>query len=282
MENLDSDLLRTFVAVAAAGSMTEGAARVLRSQSAASLQIKRLEAVLGRPVFQRHGRGVSLTETGRRLLPVARDVTERLDGILRDICADSLRGKLRLGLPENGRGRLARIVGDFARSHPLVELEVTAGISTAFPDAIARGRLDLAVYEVEAAAGNEEVLLEEPTCWAASRYRDFAAADPLPVALFDHACWWRDAAFASLQRRGRPYRVVCSSQSVDGVSAAVEAGIAVGLLGLSSIGEDMAVLSADSGFGATPLSKLVLATSGERRSDSVAAMASAIRAAFRG
>jgi DNA-binding transcriptional LysR family regulator len=282
MERLDSDLLRVFIAVAEAGSMTDGAARVCRSQSAASIQIKRLETVLGRPVFERHGRGVTLTDAGQRLLPVARDVTERLDGVVRDIAADGLRGKLRLGLPEQGRTRLAQIVGAFARSHPLVELEVTSGISTAYPAALAKGRLDLAVYEVETTAGNEEILLEEPTCWAASPYRDFAAVDPLPVALFDHACWWRDAALTSLQHRGRPYRVVCSSQSVAGVTAAVEAGIAVGLLGLSSIDESLTVLQEGFDFGPTPTSKLVLAISGEDRSESVDAMASAIRAAFRG
>lgn len=282
MDRLDSELLRVFIAAAEAGSVTEGAARVGRSQSAASIQIKRLEAVLGRPVFESHGRGVTLTEAGQRLLPVARDVTGRLDGVLRDIATDGLRGKLRLGLPEHGRTRLAQIVGAFARSHPLVELEVMSGISTSYPDAVAKGRLDLAVYEVEATAGNEEILLQEPTCWAASPYRDFATAEPLPVALFDHACWWRDAALASLQHSGRPYRVVCSSQSVAGVTAAVEAGIAVGLLGESSIGEGLAIMEEDFGFGPTPASKLVLAISGKDRSESVDAMASAIRAAFRG
>jgi len=281
MENLDSDLLRTFIAVADAGSVTDGASRIFRSQSAASIQIKRLETVLGRPVFERHGRGVALTDAGRQLLPVARDVTERLDGALREISSDGLRGKLRLGLPEDGRTRLARIVGAFARSHPMVELEVTSTISTAFPDALARGKLDLAVYEVETPAENEEVLLEERTCWAATPHRDFGAMNPLPVALFDHACWWRDVALASLEQANRPYRIVFSSQSVAGVQAAIEAGIAVGLLGASSVDGNMTILAEDFGLGPTPASKLVLAKS-DHDSESVEAMTSAIRAAFRG
>src|SRR5680860_638412 len=101
MENLDSDLLRTFVAVAEAGSVTDGAVRIYRSQSATSLQIKRLEAILGQPVFERHGRGVILSDTGRRLLPVAQDVTARLDAVLRDISRDAVTGKLRLGVPDD-------------------------------------------------------------------------------------------------------------------------------------------------------------------------------------
>ncbi len=79
MNNLDSELLRTFLAVAGTGSVTEGARLIGRSQSATSLQIMRLEEVIGRDLFERTGRGVTLTETGQRLMPVARDVKERLD-----------------------------------------------------------------------------------------------------------------------------------------------------------------------------------------------------------
>jgi DNA-binding transcriptional LysR family regulator len=82
MRSSSSDLLRTFVAVAEAGSVTDGALRIYRSQSATSLQIKRLEAILRQPVFERHGRCVVLSDTGRQLLPVAQDVTARLDVIL--------------------------------------------------------------------------------------------------------------------------------------------------------------------------------------------------------
>lgn len=71
MENLDSDLLRTFIAVAQSGSVTDGATKIHRSQSATSLQIKRLENILGLPVFERHGRGIVLSDTGHRLLPTA-------------------------------------------------------------------------------------------------------------------------------------------------------------------------------------------------------------------
>lgn len=236
MDNLDSDLLRTFVAVAEAGSVTEGAARIHRSQSATSLQIKRLEAILSQPVFDRHGRGVVLSDTGRKLFPVAQEVTARLDAALQEISKNSLSGKLRLGIPDDhGRTKLAEIIATFARHHPKVELDVTCALSTSFPEDLNRGLLDLAVYEVESPSRHEEVLYEDPTCWVSSAHRSFPADESLPVAMFDHACWWRDAASNSLHARGKPYRVVYSSQSVSGVIAAVEAGIAVGLLGRSSL-----------------------------------------------
>lgn len=281
MESLDSELLRTFIAVTNAGSVTDGAAQIHRSQSATSLQIKRLESIIGRAVFERHGRGVILTEAGRYLLPVAHEVTARLDVALRDLSEHAVRGKLRLGIPDDhGRTKLAQIIATFTRSHPQVELDVTCGLSTEFPGALKKSRLDMAIYEVEHLAQGEEVLREDPTCWVASDHIDFSVADPLPVALFEHACWWRDAAIASLETRNEPYRVVYSSQSVSGVIAAVEAGIAVGLIGRSSIQPGFSVVPATFGFGQPPTSKLVLATGDVKNPNLIAAMKSAIGWAF--
>ena len=281
MEHLDSDLLRTFVAVATTGSVTDGAGQINRSQSATSLQIKRLETILDHPVFVRHGRGVVLTDSGHRLLPVAQDVIARLDVAHRDISQQAVRGRLRLGIPDDhGRARLTRIIAAFTQAHPQVELDVTCALSTGFPEALEKGHLDVAVHEVEHPSPGEEVLFEDPTCWVSSTRRNFRDAPSLPVALFDHTCWWRDAAIRSLEARGTPYRVVYSSQSVSGVIAAVEAGVAVGLLGRTSVQRGLSVLAASFGFGATPTSKLVLAVGRSHNSDPLAAMTAAIRSAF--
>ncbi|MEM9552419.1 MAG: LysR substrate-binding domain-containing protein [Pseudomonadota bacterium] len=281
MENLESDLLRTFVAVAEAGSVTDGAVRIFRSQSATSLQIKRLEAILGQPVFARHGRGVVLSDTGRRLLPIAQEVTARLDTALRDLSHDAISGKIRLGIPDDhGQSKLAGIIATFARHHPRVELDVTCALSTGFPAALAQGKLDLAIYEVETPSGHEEVLYEDPTCWVSLAHRNFPQDEFLPVALFDHACWWRDAAITALNARGKPYRCVYSSQSVSGVIAAVEAGIAVGLLGRSSLHSGLSVVNEALGFESTPASKLVMASRGDGDAGPQDAMKAAIRAAF--
>ncbi|MEP4034485.1 LysR family transcriptional regulator [Roseibium polysiphoniae] len=281
MNSLDSDLLRTFLAVSEAGSVTDGAARIYLSQSATSLRLKRLEAILGQPVFDRHGRGVVLSDTGRRLLPVAQEVTARLDTLLRDISQDSVSGRLRLGIPDDhGQTRLAEIIAAFSRHHPRVELDVTCALSSNFPEALGKGSLDLAVYEVESPSSHEEVLYEDPTCWVSSAHRNFAACETLPVALFDHACWWRDAAIASLKTRAQPYRVVYSSQSVTGVIAAVEAGIAVGLLGRSSLHGGLSVVNETLGFTSTPASRLVMASRGIDETGPQDAMKAAIRDAF--
>ncbi|MEM7633857.1 MAG: LysR substrate-binding domain-containing protein [Pseudomonadota bacterium] len=281
MNQLNSDLLRTFLAVAETGSMTDGAARIFRSQSATSLQIGKLEELLGQPVFDRHGRGVTLTATGERLLPVAHDVTRTLSSAMRELTSDGLNGKLRLGIPDDqNQQMLAQIIGEFAQSHPLVELEVSCALSAGFPAAIACGDMDIAVYEVEQAGSDHEVLRTEKTFWMMSRHHDLLQRDPLPVALFDRECWWRDAALAALQASGRRFRIVYSSQSVTGVAAAIEAGVAIGLLGQSSLNNNLKCLDATHGFAAMPTSKLVLGTRSGADDAPVQAMKSAIRQAF--
>ena len=281
MENLSSELLRTFLAVAESGSITDGAARIFRSQSAASLQIRKLEETLGKPVFERHGRGVVLTELGERLLPVARDITRKLDATLCDLTADDLEGKLRLGIPDDqSKHSLSRIVGEFAQSHPLVELEVICALSTGFRDALASGDLDLAIYEAAQPQPGLAVLRRERTCWMVSRHHDLVSRDPVPVALFDRDCWWRDAALEALRGMDRSFRVVYSSQSVAGVAAAIEAGIAIGLLGETSLTPPLRKLGRDEGFGKMPVSNLVLGVRPDADSPSVRAMRKAVRRAF--
>jgi len=281
MDQLNSDLLRTFLAVADAGSVTEGAARIHRSQSAASLQIRKLEDVLGQPIFERHGRGVVLSAAGERLLPVARDVTGRLDAALRDLTADDLHGTLRLGIPDDqSKEVLSRIVGAFAQSHPLVDLDVTCALSAGFPEALAASRLDLAIYEVAQPQPGLDVLRRERTCWMVSRHHDLMARDPLPVALFDRDCWWRDVALEALRKTQRPYRIVYSSQSVAGVAAALEASIAIGLLGETSMSPNLRQLGPQDGFDKMPVSSLVLGLRPDAATPPIVAMKAAIQRAF--
>lgn len=281
MSNLDSDLLRTFLAVAETGSITEGGTLIGRSQSAISLQIARLEQTIGQSVFHRNGRGVVLTDAGKQLYPVARDVTARLDATLRDLTTTPLSGTLRLGIPDDhGRAKLTQIVGNFARSHPQVQLDVTCSLSPDFPGMLAKGRLDLAVYEVQNPTPGEEIIYEDSTHWVVSKHRNLLDLEPLPVALFDRACWWREAAIAALTAAGKAYRVVYSSQSVAGVKAAVEAGVAVGVLGKSSIDRSMTILGEKEGFVPTPSSKLVIGAGAHQDADLINSMKEEIRAAF--
>ncbi len=281
MQNLDSDLLRTFLAITDAGSFLSGAERIHRSQSAASVQIRKLETLLGSPVFERHGRGIRLTGLGEQLEPVARNVIQQLDQARAALTGRELQGSLKIGIPDDhSREKLSSIIAEFARDHPKVELTVHCALSTGFSRQLATGDLDLAVHEVETVTNQMVLLRQEELVWAISRQHNLLERDPLPVALFDRACWWRDAALQSLADSGRPYRVVYSSESVTGVAAAIEAGIAVGVLGLSDLPDRLRVLVPDEGFAAVPASQLVLEFGRDASDPLCSAMSRAIQRAF--
>ncbi len=281
MNKLDSDLLRTFLAVADAGTMTGGAARIYRSQSAASVQIKQLEALLGERVFKRHGRGVALSRVGEILEPVARQVIQTLDATMAEIVGGGLEGSIRIGIPDDhGKQALSKIIADFTRDHPRVELMVHCALSTGFPAALLAGELDLAVHEVEEVGPGMELLREEKMHWVTSRAHNLLERNPIPVALFERACWWRDVAIRALEASGRAHRVVYSSESVTGVAAAIEAGIAIGVLDQSTITPNLAVLSLADGLAEMPASKLVLDYGKGADDAPCRAMAVAIKGAF--
>ncbi|MDC1286681.1 LysR substrate-binding domain-containing protein [Gammaproteobacteria bacterium] len=278
---LDSELLRTFLMVASSGSLSAAAARIFRSQSAVSLQVKQLESILGHSVFQRHARGVKLTTVGTELLPRAQQVVDLLDETINQLRSNPLQGAIRVGIPdEYGDGVLAEVIARFARNHPRVELSVRCGFSADFPEALARDELDIAVHAVESSPGPMLKLRTEKAFWVTSKNHNVHLLDPLPVALFDRQCWWRDRALEALRKSGRRFQINFSSESVTGITAAVSAGVAVGMVGENSLRDNFRVLSAKDGFAPLPASILVL----ERRQgldNAVAqAMCRAIRDAF--
>ena len=256
---LDSDLLRTFLQVSTTGSFSKAAGRIFRSQSAVSLQMKQLEQLLGQTLFERHGRGVCLTPVALRLQPVALQVVSLLDQAAAELHASSLRGSLRLGIPdEYADSLLPNLIARFARANPDVELAVRCSFSAGFAQALAADELDIAVHAPASVIAGTTLLRNEKTFWVASKHHRVHEQNPLPVALFDRDCWWRDSALAALDGTGREYREVFSSESVSGIAAAVAAGVAVALMGEDSLREGFMRLTPQQGFPAMAESALVL------------------------
>ncbi len=277
---LSSEWLRSFLAVAEAGNVTHAAERLGRTQSAISVQIRKLEEGVSARLFARQARGMVLTEEGQRLLPVAQRTLSEL-GRIAELFSHPLSGRIRVGIPDDySIAVLERVLAAFAVRHPGVEVSVRSGFSIGFPDAVKRGELDLAVYTAAPGERLGKPLLREQTVWAAEATLSIAEDEPVPLALFDRACWWRDAAIEAMERAGRPYRVAYSSESVAGVKAAIGAGLAVGVLSASAVDGAMRVLGEGDGFPALPRSSLVLLI-GDTAAQSVAQeMERAIRAAL--
>jgi DNA-binding transcriptional LysR family regulator len=241
---LDSDLLRSFLAVAKAGSVSGGASRLLRTQSAISLQVRKLEDIVGQQLFERHGRGVSLTARGEQLLPIARQVVETLDQAVIIMREPHGRREIRLGVPEEyGDTLLPLILSGFSEERSSARILIRCGSSVEFPAALAAGELDLALHSPETVTANDVVVHREAAVWAGSAFHEVESRRPLPVALFDKACWWRERCLDLLQKARLNYEIVCTSESVAGVRAAISAGVAVGALPQSSLTDRVRCLS---------------------------------------
>ena len=279
-QRLDTDLLRTFLTVARHGNVTRGAEALHRTQSAVSIQIKRLEESLAARLFRREPRGVSLTEAGERLRAAAERIVGDLDETVQTFRADPTGGLVRVGIPEEyGAGVLPTVLADFSARFPAVEVFVRCGFSVEFPEAIRRGELDLAVFADCRSFGQPDALIRDPMAWVASRPWRCREGEPVPLALFDRACAWRDVAIQALQDAGQPYRIVFSSESTAGIKAAIATGLAVGVLARSTLESSMLVLGREHGLPPLPDSVLLLLRGGDG-SLAIDAMAAAIESGF--
>lgn len=266
---LDPDLLRTFVAIVDAGGFTSAAQQVHRTQSAVSMQIRRLEAILDRALFQREGRGAQLTPDGEALLGYARRLLKLHDEALTVLTRPDLSGLLRLGTPDDYVGRfLPDILVRFARAFPRVQVEVHCEPSVNLRRLLAEDRLDLALITCTPGAETGEVLRREPIVWATAERHLAHEDEPLPLALFQPGCPFRDWALTGLNGLNRPYRIAYTSASISGILAAVTAGLAVTVLGRSVLPGEVRALRVEEGFPLLPPASITL-----HRGSSVSAVA---------
>ncbi|MER8635279.1 LysR substrate-binding domain-containing protein [Mesorhizobium sp. M0664] len=279
--NLDSDLLRTFVAVADTGNFTKAAERAGRTQSAVSMQMKRLEGMIGDSLFERGSRGVVLTQRGGELIANARRIVSLLDETAASMVAAPLGGPVRIGIPEEyGHAILSRALGAFAKRHPQVDITVRYAHSGAQIAALAAGELDLAVvFEWQDLSGGE-VLMHDPTVWVTSELHHMHEERPVPIALYNRAGWCKDFAIKSLEQRGLAYRVAYTSDTNGGLRLAVTSGLAIAPISRSNIPAGCRELTAADGFGDIDSSNVVLRRNPNASGEAIDGMEEAIREAF--
>ncbi len=250
---LDVDQLRTFIAIAETGSFTRAAEVVNKTQSAVSMQMKRLEERLERAIFARDGRASKLTEDGQRLLDYARRIVKLNVETLAAFSDDELSGRVRLGVPDDYADRyLPEIMARFSRVYPGVELTVICEPSIDLLERIDANEIDLAIVTNCESKRASETFRRERLLWVTSNRHSTHAEQPLPLALGRPTCSWRRAAIDKMEAVGRPYRVLYSSSNAGAVAAAVLSGFAVSVLAESGLRPGMRVLTAADGFPELP------------------------------
>lgn len=256
---LDPDLLRTFVAIVDAGGFTQAAKRIHRTQSAVSMQVRRLEETLDRTLFQRDGRGVQLAPDGEALLSYARRLLKLHDEAVAALTRPDLSGLVRIGTPDDYVDRfLPDILARFARAFPRVQVEVNCEPSVHLRRMLVEEQLDLALITCTPGAETGEVLRREPVVWAAAERHLTYEEEPLPLALFQPGCFFRDWAIAGLNSLGKPYRIAYTSASISGILAAVTAGLAVTVLCRSVLPVGVRPLSEVEGLPPLPMASITL------------------------
>ncbi len=281
MPTLDIDWLRSFVAVAESGGFTQAAKRVHRTQSAVSMQIRKLEDAVGRPLFERDGRGAALTPTGAALLVNARQLLALHDETVARLARPETINSVRLGTPHDYVARfLPEVLRRFAEAHPQVPVEVVCDTSAHMRELLAGDELDLALATRVPGWETGTILRREALAWICSPGHALHAQRPLPLALFNAGFVMRDWTIAALEAHDIPYRIVCSSRSVDGVLAAVTAGLAVGALMPSTVPAHLRILDAGGGLPPLPSAAISLLRNPGRHSPVLEHLAEAITAAL--
>ncbi len=247
--NLDIDLLKTFLAISDAGSFTRAAEEVHKTQSAVSMQMKRLEELLGRPLFVRDGRASRFTADGERLVEYARRLVSLNDEAVSTFTRPELTGTVRFGTPDDYADRfLPEILARFARTHPLVTVDVDCMPTSSLSERTRRGELDLALVTFGCNISTDEPVRREPLVWVTSARHSTHLLDVLPVAVSHTGCEWRSAVLTALDKAGRKYRVAYSSPNSNAVNAAVQSGLAVGAVPEICVRAGMRVLTEKDGF----------------------------------
>ena len=227
---LDTLQLKSFIAIAETGTFSRGAEVVGRTQSALSLQIKKLEEGLGCQLFDRSGRKVKLTDQGEIFLGYAKRIIQLQWEAYSRLKEPDIEGEIRLGTPEDfATHYLPEVLAFFRKHHPRIQLNVSCDLTLNLVDGFNRGEFDIILVkrDPKATRGGTKVW-REPLVWAAADH--WQPEKPLSLVLSPQPCIYRARALAALDRAKKPWHISYTSPSLAGTIAAVKAGFGITVL----------------------------------------------------
>ncbi len=252
MALLDLDQLRSFLAIVHTGSYTRAASHVNKTQSAVSVQIRKLEEALGKPLFAMAGRKARLTPEGERLVEYAQRLLDLNNEIVSSIAEPSLSGSIRIGTPVYAERYFPLIFASFAKVYPEVEIEILSNESHKLAEALDRGELDLAMVTHASTHQRGEVIRMEQLFWVAAPGFELEGREVIPLAMYHEASALRAIATDALEAIGLRYRVAYTSASNDALTGALKAGLAVGVLPGCALSKKLRIVDERDGFPALP------------------------------
>ncbi|MEE6287868.1 LysR substrate-binding domain-containing protein [Georgenia sp. MJ173] len=248
---LDPALLRTFVAVAQLRSFTRGAQRLGLSQPTASQHVRRLEECVGQVLVARDTRTVTLTDSGDAMLGFARTILAAQDQAISYFTGSAMRGRLRFGAADElARTELPQVLRSFRLGHPRIDLELTVTQSAALLRRLYAGHLDLVYVNQAPDSPGGRLVRRDRLVWVGLDGVPIEPSRAVPLVTYQAPSFSRDAAIRALEGDGRTWRITCNVRQMNGIHAALHAGMGIGLLAESRVPEGLVDLSGRFGLPA--------------------------------
>ncbi|MFT1605990.1 transcriptional regulator LrhA [Enterobacter hormaechei] len=257
--NLDLDLLRTFVAVADLNTFAAAAAAVCRTQSAVSQQMQRLEQLVGKELFARHGRNKLLTEHGIQLLGYARKILRFNDEACMSLMFINLQGVLTLGASDESADTiLPFLLNRISSVYPKLALDVSVKRNAFMVEMLKENEVDLVVTTHRPGQFDSLTLRTSPTHWYCAAEYVLQKGEPIPLVLLDDPSPFRDMVLAALNEAGIPWRLAYVASTLPAVRAAVKAGLGVTARPVEMMSPDLRVLGQSEGLPSLPDTEYLL------------------------
>ncbi|MBI6152604.1 transcriptional regulator LrhA [Serratia surfactantfaciens] len=276
--NLDLDLLRTFVAVADLNTFAAAAVAVCRTQSAVSQQMQRLEQLVGKELFARHGRNKLLTEHGIQLLGYARKILRFNDEACTSLMYNNIKGVLTIGASDDTADTiLPFLLNRVTAIYPKLAIDVRVKRSTTMVDLLEEGQIDLAVTTADPEGHPHIVLRTSPTLWYCAADYHYQAGEPIPLVVMDEPSPFRALAIKQLDEAGIPWRIAYVASTLSAVRAACKAGLGVTARPIEMMSPDLRVLGAAEGLPPLPDTQYALCKNAQCGSELAMAIFSAMQ-----
>ena len=257
--NLDLDLLRTFVAVADLNTFAAAAAAVCRTQSAVSQQMQRLEQLVGKELFARHGRNKLLTEHGIQLLGYARKILRFNDEACMSLMFSNLQGVLTLGASDESADTiLPFLLNRISSVYPKLALDVSVKRNAFMVEMLTENEVDLVVTTHRPGQFDSLTLRTSPTHWYCAAEYVLQKGEPIPLVLLDDPSPFRDMVLAALNEASIPWRLAYVASTLPAVRAAVKAGLGVTARPVEMMSPDLRVLGQSEGLPSLPDTEYLL------------------------
>lgn len=241
--------LRTFLTLSDTLNFTAAAARLGISQPTVSQHVARLERAANRRLVQRDTHEVTLTDNGQAMAGFARSILAAHDQAAAYFTGSAMSGRLRFGAADDlALTQLPRILREFRQLHPQVTVELTIAQSHVLHRRLLAGHLDLVFIKQNSGEGAGALVRRDRLIWVGLPQATLSDSDVVPLITYPNPSMSRDMATSALERAGRTWRVTCTTREINGMLAAVRAGLGITVLAQSLVPADLVVMPASSGL----------------------------------